>query len=531
MREREPDREGQKGRIDPVLRWDEVEFRAEGREPPDDPPPQWRERRRIWPWALLALVALAVALALFREPLAEALWPDTRVQRLLDDAETALKRGHLTAEDGSGARERFEAVQALDSDRIEARTGLVRVGYAALQQAQAATRDNRLEEARKYLDLARELQVPRANINLATEQLRTKEKESQTGGVDALLQQAQNAQTAAKPGGSDPTAALPLYQRVLALQPNNITALEGREDTLADLLQRARGALANDDLVRAGALVARVQAVDPGHFDLPEARAALASATARRLQQADRELERGQLSSAVVGYRAVQQVDPDNLPAARGLVAVAGIHAAASERHAADFSFVQARAALLEAQEIAPDIPAVTAARAYLAHARQSHARLDSAEPADQRKQRLATLLAEASAAEARGDMLDPPGDSAYDKLRAAQAIAPRDEGVRAAIRKLAPSAQACFQRNLRSNALSKAGACLDAWIALGADGAPVNDARRRLAARWIAYANERLGAYELGAADAALSNARQLDPAAPGLEDLAARLVVAGGG
>src|SRR5688500_2270795 len=109
MREREPDREGQKGRIDPVLRWDEVEFRADGREPPEDPPERWRERR-IWPWAVLALVALAVALAVFREPMAEALWPDTRVQRLLDDAEAALKRGHLTAEDGSGARERFEAV-------------------------------------------------------------------------------------------------------------------------------------------------------------------------------------------------------------------------------------------------------------------------------------------------------------------------------------------------------------------------------------------------------------------------------------
>ncbi|MGQ4660140.1 hypothetical protein [Lysobacter sp. F6437] len=485
--------------------------------------PAWRR------WAALGVAIGGVAILLLaREPVSGWLWPDTRVQQLRADAANALLAGELTRTDGRGARELYQAALALDPDRPDARDGLARVGRAALARAETAFAQGRFDDAQASLQLARDLDVPRSQAEALEHKLR--ERTTDAAGLDLLLATAHAARAAGRLDGAADTA-LPLYQRVLALQPNHISALEGREDTLADLLQRARDALRADDLVRAGTLVARVQAVDPGHFDLPAARAALAGATTRRLQQASRELDRGHLSSAVAGYRAVEQVDPGNAEAAHGLAAVAGAHAAASERHAADFRFVQAQAALLEAQAIAPDTPAVTAALAYLARARQSHARLDSGEPAAQRRQRVAALLAAASAAEARGDLLDPPGESAYDKLRAAQAIAPRDPEVQAAIGKLAPSAHACFQRNLRANALSKADACLDAWAALEASDMRIGDARRRLAARWIAYANERLGAYELGAADAALARARELDANAPGLEDLAGRLVTAGGG
>src|SRR3546814_3004342 len=41
----------------------------------------------------------------------------------------------------------------------------------------------------------------------------------------------------------DDKAALPLYQRILALQPENTGALEGREDALGELLQQARAQL------------------------------------------------------------------------------------------------------------------------------------------------------------------------------------------------------------------------------------------------------------------------------------------------
>ena len=473
-------------------------------------------------WAALGLAIGGIAMLLLaREPVSEWLWPDTRVQQLRADAANALLAGELTRADGRGARELYEAALALDPDRPDARDGLARVGRAALARAEAAFARGRFDDAHASLQLARDLAVPRSQTEALERKL--SERTIDAAGLDLLLATAHAARAAGRLDGAVDTA-LPLYQRVLALQPNHIDGLEGREDTLADLLQRASDALRDDDLVRAGTLVARVQAVDPGHFDLPAARAALASATTRRLQQASRELGRGRLSSAVAGYRAVERVDPDNAEAARGLVAVAGAHAAASERHAADFRFVQAQAALLEAQAIAPDAPAVAAARAYLARARQSHARLGSDEPPAQRKQRLATLLAAASAAETRGDLLDPPGESAYDKLRAAQAIAPRDPEVRAMSARLLPAAQGCFDRELRANRLTGAGRCLDAWRLLDDDIA-ARAASRRLAQRWIAVGDERLGAGELQAAQHALESARALDPTINGLDELAGRL------
>ncbi|WP_368562725.1 hypothetical protein [Pseudoxanthomonas sp. UTMC 1351] len=531
MREREPDGEGQKGRIDPVLRWDEVEFRADGREPPEDPPPDWQERRRIWPWAALALVALAVALAVFRQPLAEALWPDTRVQRLLDDAEAALKRGRLTAEDGSGARERFEAAQALDSDRIEARTGLVRVGYAALQQAQAATRENRLEEAHQYLELARDLQVPRANINLAAEQLRTKEKESQSGGVDALLQQAQDAQAAAKPDGPDPAAALPLYQRVLELESNQTEALEGREDALSDLLKRAEERLKAGDVTQAAELIAQARRFDAGHADLPEAQATLASTLEQRRQQADKDLRSGRREEALTGYQAVIEAKPDDAAARQGIERIAAAYAQDASRKAADFDFDQARVALDKAIAIAPQSPAVKEAEQHLSRARQSQARLGSPASPHERERRVQTLLAEMAQAEERGDWLSPPGESAYDKLRAAQALAPGNGAVRQAAARLLPGVQRCFEDELRDNRVRRAQACQQAWQTLQPRDPRLAGTRRRLAEKWVAVGNERLGAGDVNFAANALREAQTLDAYAPGVADFAVRVRTAQAG
>jgi hypothetical protein len=57
------------------------------------------------------------------------------LQRLLQQGELALRQGRLSSDDGSGARQRFEAAQALDSDRGEAYDGTATRGEAALARA------------------------------------------------------------------------------------------------------------------------------------------------------------------------------------------------------------------------------------------------------------------------------------------------------------------------------------------------------------------------------------------------------------
>ncbi|MGH8084809.1 MAG: hypothetical protein ACREPV_05995 [Lysobacter sp.] len=471
--------------------------------------------------AVLAVAGIGLLL-LAREPISDWLWPETRIQQLRADAAQALQTGELTRVDGRGARELYEAALALDPDRPDAREGLARVGRAALAKTEVALAQGRDADARRLLQLARELEVPRAQTDTLARRLRQRAGDGDS--LDQLLATADAALEAGRLDGSD-DSALPLYQRILALRPHHTAALEGREDTLAGLLQRADEAMQRDDPTGTAALIARVQMVDPGHVGLPAALAALAGRVDQRLQQADADLQAGRWSQALDGYRAVATIDSANIAAARGVVRVANAHAARSERLAADFRFVEARAALIEAQQIAPNAAAVIAAKDHLARARRSQARLESDMPPAQRDRRVRELLDAAAAAEARGDLLAPPGESAYDKVRAAQAIAPRDPTVDRATQRLTPAARDCFRRNLQANALSRAGACLDAWTMLGGDDAQVGDARRRLATRWVAYGNERLGAYELAVARSALARARELDPQTPGMTDLADRL------
>lgn len=508
-------------RVEPVADWlQEVEFRRPAR---PSPPPAWRDRR-YWRWILAIVLVVGVAVVAFRQPLANLMWPDMHVQRLLDDAEIALKQGRLSAADGSGARQRFEAALALDSDRSEARAGLGRVAETALVQARAHISANNFQAARQSLALARELQVPRADADAVAEQLRL--GESAHAGIDALMSEAAVAQANGKL-----EIALPLYQRVLALQPNQTAALEGREDVLSEWLQQASQALESGDLARGSSLIAQARGYDPGHVDLPGLEAQLTRAIEQRRRLADADLRRKRLDQALTGYRLVLAASADDVAAGQGIERVATAYAQRAAREAADFDFAKAETSLRLARELTPRAVVVKEATQSLARARQSQSRLASPVPARERARRAQLLLAAMEQAEARGNWLTPPGESAYDKLRAAQALAPDDAEVRRAAARLLPATRDCFEEQLRSNRVRRARACYDAWQTLEPRNAQLSDARRRLAQKWIAVGGERLGAGEIAFAAEALREARGLDANAPGLAEFAARVLSAQAG
>lgn len=510
------------GRIEPQLggAWDDGDRGADRR---THRPVSCETRSGIaWGIAALLVAACGFLLLFLRQPLSDRLWPDTRAQQLQIDATRALAQGRLTSTDGRGARELYTAALALDPDRSEARQGLTRVGLVALDQAEAAIDSRRYADAHRLIGLARELSVPRARADALQRRLR--EREAGDAGIGQLLARAEVARQAGRlDGGED--AALPLYQRVLALEPNRTEALEGREDTLADLLQEARASLDRGELAEASSRVRRVQAADPGHVDLPDALAQLTRVAEQRRAQAENELRRGRLAEAVSGFLAALAAMPDDAAAERGLIRVANAYAQRSQRYAADFRFEDAEAALRDARAVSLEAPGIAEAERRLAQARQNQQRYGSRVPAGERDRRTRQLLADAAEAEARGDLLTPPGESSFDKLRAAQALSPQDPKVRAAMARLLPAARRCFEQELRGNRLSRARECLDVRAALEGESADLRDARRRLAQRWIAIGDERLGAGELHAAQAALSAARELDPQASGIGEFADRL------
>ncbi|MCH6485133.1 hypothetical protein MMG85_16395 [Pseudoxanthomonas sp. LH2527] len=472
-------------------------------------------------------VVLLLSVIFLRQPLADLLWPQTRVQALLDQAHQALRAGRLDAADGTGARQLYEAAQALDTDRTEASEGLRRVAQAALASADDALRQDRFEEARAHLALARELQVPRPQADAFAARLRAREVEH--AGIDGLLAAAARAHADERLWGGEDTA-LPLYRRVLALQPTRIEALEGREDALSDLLHQAAQRLQRGELGDAAARVTAARSFDPGHVDLPRVEAAMATAVDARRRAATRDLARGRLPSARSAYEAILSAMPGDDVARQGLEQVGVAYARQAERHAGDFDFVQAQQALERARLLAPQSPRVAQAVQAITRAREVRQRQDAALsiPPRERERRVAALLAKMAQAEAQGHWLTPPGESAYDTLRAAQALSPDSADVKQAATRLLPAVRRCYEDELRANRIRRAQACQQAWQTLLPRDPALPDARRRLAEKWIAVGTERLGAGDVAFAAQSLQEARALDGAVPGLEDFEARVRVA---
>jgi hypothetical protein len=480
----------------------------------------WRTHlRRRWPWLAAVAVALIALVGLLRDPIAGALWPEARTEALRQQAEAALAAGRLTAADGSGARELFEAGIAIDPDRAELQAGLARVALAAVAEAERAVDEGRFVDANRHLTLARSLSAPRARFEAASERLR--QREAAVAGIDRLLADAERARQEGRLEGAS-NAALPLYRRVLDLQPNHLRALEGREDALGALLQQAREALRHGALGEGAAKIAVVAGYDSGHVDLADAQTESVERVRRRV---DTDLRAGRLARAADGARQWRATGLDVPAAEQALARIAAAHAQRARRHAADFRFDHARRELDAAQTLAGESAELREIRRELE--RKARAGGSKTPTAEQRR-RARVLLREAEAAEARGDWLTPPGDSAYDKLRAARALAPDEPAVARAAQRLLPRVRECFDQELRDNRLQRARVCLDARAALEGDGRALAQARRALAMRWLAVGDERIGRGELDSAQAALDAARALDAKTPGLSEFAARVKTA---
>ena len=376
--------------------------------------------------------------------------------------------------------------------------------------------------AHDALRLARELSAPRADADAVAAILR--EREISGAGLEELWERAEDAYRDGRLHGAN-DAALPLYRRILSLDPAHLGALRGRDDAVAGLLQQARSSLRSGELAEAAAAIALAREFNPGHADLPDTEARMTEEHDAILDLAAEELEGGGLERARQLYRALLAMDANDGPASEGLVQVGQALGRRADRLAAEYRFAEAEAALMQARELAPDDGRLRAVAERIEASRALHARLDPAQSPAERQQRLGILLEEIAAAEQRGELLEPPGNNAYDKLHAARSIAPGDPLVRETGARLLAAARDCFERELRSNSLGRAGACLDARAALADDAGELASARLRLAERWLAVGDERLGAGELRRATSALQSARETDPSAPGLAEFSERL------
>lgn len=453
---------------------------------------RWLARAR---WPLLGIALLLAALWWLRAPIADYLLPRSTTERLLAQAEQALASGHLSADDGSGALERFAAVLARDPDRAAARSGLDRVARAALAGAEQRMAGDDRAAALGLLRIAQAAGAPEIQVDALLARLNAGQRSEVV--LRDLLDAARQAQALGNlDGGSD--SALARFNDVLERDPGNALALDGRNAVLTAMLAQAQHRLDAGDDAGALALIERVDSIAPRHLGLPVARAALAhhlggtpAQAALRRAAISAAIHGGQLDAAQTLFDAMTPAQqPADAPIGRELASAWArrviVEAARGREHASQ----SARAHLLALDAAADgdgDFIALVDARSDDWRLRRDGA-LDDAG--------WVTLVSALQ------------GDALTD-ARARQRVVMRQ----------------CFEQALAQIALARATTCLEAMAALVARGDAAETDRARLARVYLGVAEERLGRGDIEQARRAAYSAQLWNPGAEGLDALRARL------
>jgi tetratricopeptide (TPR) repeat protein len=507
--------------------------------------------KRGWLWPLLLLIVIgAVAFAWVNQDRLRGLVPSTELNDVLSRADAALHDGHLDGNDGKSARELYEAARALEPDNDRARDGLRQVGQAEVARADAALRDGHLDDASQALNAARELLGGGSDVERLDQALA--KARSANVQPDGLIERAQQALAEGRLDGDD--GAGPLYRQVLAIDPNNSIALHGLDKVAEGLAAQARKALDAGDRATAATIVDKLAALLPNYGDLPSLRAALVQAQkqdngelADDLKQGQDALRAGRVDgdgedTAVAYFKSALAIDPDNQEAKAGLGQVAQAlivqaNAAIDANDAAHADQLLDRAA-----SFAPRSADLAAARARLsdlskrlnannnlaatpAGTEGDVAQAPAATLTPQQSAQIARMLQNAELAARRGQIMLPPGDSAYDLYRGALAIDGNNEAARRGLQELPNLVARQFNQAMSNGNLVQAEGFLGDLSDLSPGDAGQDQLRQRLAGAWMDQAEQQLGRGDRAGAAQSLHHASKLATGNPRLQQLSARL------
>ena len=501
-----------------------------------------RGGRRGWLLLLMAVVLFgAVVTVWVNQNRLRSLLPRTEFNDVLGRARQALQSGHLDGHDGTSARELFQEAVALEPDNDRARDGLHQVGLAELAQGDAALQAGHVEQAAQLAAVARELLGGGSDIDRLDHAI-SSARVTQAQTV-VLIEQAQQALAAGKLDGAQGAGAL--YQRVLQADPGNAVAAHGLDQVGDALAAQARKAFDANDAAAADASIEQLAALQPNNCALPALRALQAqnrqqdsSALDAALKQGMDALRAGRISgpgddTALAYFKAALALDPDNAQATAGLGMVA--QALTVQANAAMDAGDRAQAGRLldQAATLAPKSADLAAARARLGStAQQAPGTLPSndltqAAPglSPQQKVAVAKLLQRAQAATRNGDIMLPPGGSAYDLYRSALAIDGNNAQALKGLQGLPVDVQKQFKRALAKGNLAQADEMLDDLAELSPGDAAQPALADQLASAWLDQAEQQLARGDRIGAAQSLERARKLAPNHPRVRDLTARL------
>ncbi|EIM02352.1 hypothetical protein RHOFW104T7_09530 [Rhodanobacter thiooxydans] len=508
-----------------------------------------RHRRGGWAWLLLLLALAAVGMLWLNQNRLRGMVPRTDFNTVLTQAQQALQDGRLDGQNGTSARELFQAAAALEPDNDRARDGLRQVGQAMLAQADAALQAGQLAQATQQATVARELLGGGSDIDRLDRAIAAaRAAQVHTGD---LVDQAQQALAAGKLDG--PEGAGALYQRVLRADPGNAVAAHGLDQVGNALAVQARAALDAKDGATADARIEQLATLQPNNGALPALRALQAqtrkqdnSALESALAAGQEALRAGHIvgsgdDTALARFQAALKLDPDNAQARDGLGRVAQALTVQANAALDDGDTAQAAKLLEQAAELAPRSADLAAARARLDKAsapapsparpaaadRASTPEAPVAAPAvsPQQHEAVALLVQRAQLAANNGNILMPPGDSAYDLYRSALAIDGNDAAALHGLQALPGRVEGQFNQALAAGDLGKAGDLLASFAELAPGNAAQGALGNRLAGAWLDQAEQQLAHGDRSGAGQSLQRARKLAPANPRVLDLDVRL------
>ncbi len=506
---------------------------------------QARRQRRRWLLPFLLLLALALVGALWlNQGRLRGLLPRTDLNNVLTQAQQALQAGHLDGQDGTSARELFQKAVALEPDNDLARDGLRQVGQAELAQADQALQAGQLAQAAQEAAVARELLGGGSDVD-RLDSLISHAHATQVKTVD-LVDQAQQAFAAGKLDGADGAGAL--YLRVLHADPDNAVAAHGLDQVGYALAVQAHKALDAKDDATASARIEQLAALQPNNGALPALRALQAQARKQDSSALDATIKQGQDAlragrvagagddTALAHFKAALALDPDNAQARAGLGRVAQALTVQANAAIDGGDAMQAARLLDQATELAPKSADLAAARARLDNI-SSHSTttteqerapatpLAAAVLSPQQSAAVAQLVQRAQVAASHGNIMTPPGDSAYDLYRSALAIDGNSAVALHGLQALPGQVEQQFNQSLAAGRLVQAGDMLADLGELSPGDAAQAALSDRLAGAWLDQAEQQLASGDHIGASQSLDHARKLAPNHPRVIDLTARL------
>jgi serine/threonine-protein kinase PpkA len=349
------------------------------------------------------------------------------------------------------------------------------------------------------------------------------------------LAEARSAEAAGRLAGAD--GALAAFIAAQQINPDNPEARSAIDRIGKALAAQARTLIVANDLPAASELQRQLAAVPTlagAASDLEQAIAAAREQQQRGaeipklLAEADGLAGKGRWveprnNSAADRYRAVLALEPGNREASSGLDRAARAAMSQAELAIDTSQFDRAADLLKRVQALAPRTRGLTDLRERL-----EDAQARSRGPSPEQLARHDQFIREGRQALANDQLLEPPGDSAYDKFRNAMNMDPRSADARAGMDAIGQKLRERIDRNLAAGRATYADADISALNAVDPRYSGMGELKRRVAET---YAGNGLRSLERGSTEQAredLKNAEKLDASAPAVSQLRAAL---GGG